>query len=119
MSVDVLVLAADPAWRRLLPGTHVAATGRLAPSRPGDLDAAVLSVSGPPDDVGTAPWVQRAAEALRAGLRRACAPLPAATGGLLPGLVEGDTSRLDPGVADDFRATGMTHLVAVSGTNVG
>jgi competence protein ComEC len=118
LSVDVLVLAADPAWRGLVPGTRLAASGRLAPGRPGDLDAAVLSVSGPPDDVGPAPWPQRAADALRAGLRRVCARLPAAPGGLLPGLVDGDTSRLDPGVADDFRATGMTHLVAVSGANL-
>jgi competence protein ComEC len=118
LSVDILVLAADPAWRTLLPGTAVGATGRLAPGRPGDLTAAVLSVSGPPDDVGIAPWVQRAAGALRAGLRRACAPLPTEPGGLLPGLVDGDTSRLDPGVAEEFRATGMTHLLAVSGANV-
>src|SRR6185295_1990211 len=30
----------------------------------------------------------------------------------------GDTSRLDPLLAEDFRATGLTHLVAVSGANV-
>src|SRR6266545_3365261 len=94
VSADVVVLANDPSWRTLLPGTAVVATGRLGPGRPGDLTAAVLSVSGPPDEIGTAP------------------------GGLLPGLVEGDTSRLDPQVADDFRATGMTHLLAVSGANV-
>ncbi|OLB80471.1 MAG: hypothetical protein AUI14_06595 [Actinobacteria bacterium 13_2_20CM_2_71_6] len=118
LSVDVLVLAADPAWRGLLPGTAVSATGRLSPGRAGDLNAAVLSVSGAPDEVGVAPWTQRAAGALREGLRRACAPLPVEPGGLLPGLVDGDTSRLDPGVADEFRATGMTHLLAVSGPNV-
>src|SRR5439155_1430443 len=118
LSVDVLVLATDPAWRGLLPGTSVEATGRLAPGGRGDLTAAVLSVSGPPDRVGVAPWTQRAAGALREGLRRACAPLPKEPGGLLPGLVDGDTSRLDPAVAEEFRATGMTHLLAVSGANV-
>src|SRR2546423_12420726 len=118
LSVDVLVLATDPAWRALLPGTAVEATGRPAPRRRGDLTAAVLSVSGPPDRVGVTPWAQRAAGTLRAGLRRACAPLPEEPGGLLPGLVDGDTSRLDPAVAEEFRATGMTHLLAVSGANV-
>jgi competence protein ComEC len=118
LSVDVLVLAADPGWRALLPGTRIEATGRLAASRGGDLTAAVLSASGPPDQVGIAPWAQRAAGTLREGLRRACATLPVRPGGLLPGLVEGDTSGLDPAVADDFRATGMTHLLAVSGANV-
>jgi competence protein ComEC len=118
VSVDMVLLATDPAWRSLLPGTPASATGRLGPPRGGDLTAAVLSVSGPPADVGAAPWSQRAAGTLRAGLRRACAPLPAAPGGLLPGLVDGDTSGLDPAVAADFRSTGMTHLVAVSGANV-
>jgi competence protein ComEC len=33
-------------------------------------------------------------------------------------LIDGDTTRLDPGVAADFRTTGMTHLTAVSGSNV-
>src|SRR5439155_27462 len=67
---------------------------------------------------GAAPWSRRAAGALRSGLRRACEGLPPGPGGLLPGLVDGDTSRLDPGVAEDFRATGMTHLTAVSGANL-
>ena len=118
LSVDVVVLATDRGWQALLPGTPVTATGRLAPARGGDLSAAVLSVSAAPDEVGTAPWSQRAAGALRAGLRRACAPLPDGPGGLLPGLVDGDTSGLEPAVADDFHNTGMTHLVAVSGANV-
>jgi competence protein ComEC len=114
----VVVLASDPGWRALLPGTPVRAHGRLLPTDRGGLEAAVLAVTGAPDGVGNAPWSQRAAGALRAGLRRACVPLPAEPGGLLPGLVVGDTSRLDPAVAEDFRATGMTHLVAVSGANL-
>ncbi len=118
LSVQVLVLATDPGWRGLLPGTPVGAAGRLSPARGGDLAAGTLSVPGPPDSIGTAPWVQRAAATVRAGLRRACSPLPPEPGGLLPGLVDGDTTRLDPAVADDFRATGMTHLLAVSGANV-
>jgi competence protein ComEC len=118
LSTNLVVLATDPAWRALLPGTAATATGRLAPSRGGDLSAAVLSVATAPEEVGTPPWSQRAAGGLRAGLRRACAGLSAEPGGLLPGLVDGDTSRLDPAVAADFRTTGMTHLTAVSGANV-
>src|ERR671920_269246 len=38
--------------------------------------------------------------------------------GLLPGLVDGDVSRLPASVKDDFRSVGLTHLTAVSGTNV-
>ncbi|MFC8906102.1 ComEC/Rec2 family competence protein, partial [Micromonospora sp. NPDC057140] len=75
-------------------------------------------VRGPPTPNGPPPWSQRAAGTLRAGLQRACEPLPDEQGGLLPGLVVGDTSRLLPTVEEDFRTTGMTHLNAVSGSNV-
>lgn len=113
-----LVLATDPGWQGMLPGQRVTTRGRLAEPRGGDLTAAVLSATGPPTRHGDPSWAQRAAGALRAGLQRACEPLPDAPGGLLPGLVVGDTSRLLPEVEEDFRATGMTHLNAVSGSNV-
>jgi competence protein ComEC len=38
--------------------------------------------------------------------------------GLLLGLALGDASKLDPGVARDFQATGLGHLLVVSGENV-
>ncbi len=114
----LLVLATDQSWRGLLPGQRVRAEGRLAPPRGGDLTAAVLSAKGAPTLVGRPPWLQRAAGSLRAGLQRACVGLPAEQGGLLPGLVVGDTSRLDSGVEEAFRSTGMTHLTAVSGANL-
>ncbi|MFG1677980.1 ComEC/Rec2 family competence protein [Micromonospora sp. NPDC049282] len=113
-----LVLATDPGWQEMLPGQRVTTRGRLAEPRGGDLTAAVLSATGSPTRHGAPSRAQRAAGALRAGLQRACAPLPDAPGGLLPGLVVGDTSRLLPEVEEDFRATGMTHLNAVSGSNV-
>ncbi|MDG4789268.1 ComEC/Rec2 family competence protein [Micromonospora sp. WMMD1102] len=114
----ILVLATEPGWRRLLPGQRVTASGRLAAPRGGDLTAAVLTVDIAPELRGTPSWAQRVAGSLRAGLQRACAPLPAEPGGLLPGLVVGDTSRLETTVEEDFLATGMTHLTAVSGSNV-
>ncbi|MEE6263441.1 ComEC/Rec2 family competence protein [Plantactinospora sonchi] len=114
----ILVLASDPNWRHLLPGQRLTATGRLGTPRGGDLTAAVLSVGTPPVLRGRSSWAQRLAGTLRAGLQRACAPLPAEPGGLLPGLVVGDTSRLEPAVEDNFQTTGMTHLTAVSGSNV-
>ncbi|MEV4642565.1 ComEC/Rec2 family competence protein [Actinoplanes sp. NPDC049548] len=118
LSARALVLGADPAWRSLLPGQRASATGKLLKPRGGDLRAAVVSVKDPPRLEGRSSWAQRAAGALRAGLQRACAPLPDDVGGLLPGLVAGDTSRMDPSLEEDFRATGMTHLNAVSGANV-
>ena len=115
LGARALVLGSDPAWRPLLPGQRATVTARLLAPRGGDLRAAVLSVRGAPLLHGTSSWPQRAAGVLRAGLQRACEPLPDAPGGLLPGLVVGDTSRLDPALEEDFRATGMTHLNAVSG----
>ncbi|GIJ35486.1 competence protein ComEC [Micromonospora sediminimaris] len=114
----VLVLADDPAWRGLLPGQRLTADGRLAEPRGGDLTGAVLMAVGAPIRLGSPSALQRAAGRLRAGLQQACAPLPDDPGGLLPGLVVGDTSRLPDPVEEDFQATGMTHLNAVSGSNV-
>ncbi|MFI6763221.1 ComEC/Rec2 family competence protein [Micromonospora sp. NPDC050417] len=114
----ILVLASDQGWRDLLPGQRLSATGRLQPARGRDLTAAVLSANGAPARIGEPSWAQRAAGTLRAGLQRACLPLADEPGGLLPGLVVGDTSRLLPAVEDDFLTTGMTHLNAVSGANV-
>ena len=37
---------------------------------------------------------------------------------LVPALVDGDDAGLDPALAEDFRTTGLTHLLAVSGTNL-
>jgi competence protein ComEC len=118
LAVRALVLGSDPGWRGLLPGQRVTAGGRLMPPRGGDLRAAVITVRDGPVVLGRPPWAQRAAGVLRAGLQRACEPLPDDAGGLLPGLVVGDTSRLDPALEEDFRTTGLTHLNAVSGANV-
>lgn len=112
------VLAQDRGWLALLPSQRVRVEGRLAPAGRGDDVAAVLSARGLVRLLGPPSLVQRAAGALRAGLRRAVAPLPPAERGLLPGLVVGDTSALDPDLTQDFRTTGLTHLVAVFGTNV-
>jgi competence protein ComEC len=118
LDAPALVLGSSPQWRTLLPGQRASASGRLTAPRGGDLRAAVLSIRQAPELIGRPPWTQRAAGVLRAGLQRACAPLPDLAGGLLPGLVVGDTSRLDPVLEEDFRTTGMTHLNAVSGGNV-
>ena len=44
--------------------------------------------------------------------------LPPREAGLLMGLALGDDSRLDPVLERDFRATGLSHLLVVSGGNV-
>jgi competence protein ComEC len=114
----VLVLSSDQRWLRLLPSQRVRVEGLLRPAdRSGDVTA-LLSARGSVRTVGGPSHLQSLAGSLRAGLRRAVAPLPAAERGLLPGLVIGDVSALPSGLQDDFRTVGLTHLVAVSGTNV-
>ena len=106
------------AWRTVLPGQRVRLDGRLEPPLSGGLLAATLSARTDPVLLGRPPPWQRVAGAVRAGLQRASAGLPELARGLLPGLVDGDTSRLDPVLANRFQTAGLTHLVAVSGTNL-
>jgi competence protein ComEC len=118
LSDRVLVLAPAEGWSGLLPSQRVRVDGRLMPATRRDLTVAVLSVRSAPVQVDPPSGVQAAAGRIRAGLRDAAAVLPDGPRGLLPGLVVGDVSGLDPQLAADFKAAGLSHLTAVSGTNV-
>jgi competence protein ComEC len=83
--------------------------------------APVLVVGrGPPRPVAGPGTGARWVNAVRAAIRTASAALPAGADALVPALVDGDegagggTARF----AEDFRIAGMTHLLAVSGTNL-
>jgi competence protein ComEC len=68
---------------------------------------------------GPAGPVLRLANAARDALRGgAGVALPRREAELLLGLSIGDTSGMDPEVEEDFRASGLGHLLAVSGSNV-
>ncbi|MQY26543.1 ComEC/Rec2 family competence protein [Nocardia aurantia] len=115
----VLVLAPAAGWSALLPGQQVKFRARLDNPWRHDLTVAVLRAQGPPAAVGPAPWWQRVAGVIRGRLAASAArALPGDAAGLLPGLVDGDISRLPDRVRENFRETDLTHLVAVSGTNV-
>ncbi len=108
------------AWLSLLPSTRVRVSARAVPSLGGgDRVAAVLRVNGggPPDVVGGPSRTQRFAGRLRDGLREATDGLEADARALLPGFVVGDTSRVPAELDEAFRATDLTHLLAVSGAN--
>ncbi|GGW28076.1 ComEC/Rec2 family competence protein [Streptomyces xantholiticus] len=110
----------DTAWQRLLPSTRLRVGGRLAPPlRPDDPFAAVLRADdGTPRTIGPPTALQRTAGDLRAGLRNATDHLAPDARALLPGLVVGDTSRIPADLRDAFEATDLTHLLAVSGSNL-
>ncbi|MGW0531951.1 ComEC/Rec2 family competence protein [Streptomyces sp. NPDC003032] len=109
------------AWLALLPSTRLRVQARMAPPlSEGDKVAAVLRVSGQraPRVVGAPTGAQRLAGELRGGLREATDGLSADARALLPGLVVGDTSRVPAELEQAFRATDLTHLLAVSGANL-
>ncbi|MEU1015647.1 ComEC/Rec2 family competence protein [Streptomyces sp. NPDC005898] len=109
------------AWLALLPSTRLRVRARLAPPlAQGDKVAAVLRVTGGhgPQVVEGPSGTQRLAGELRGGLREATDGLPADARALLPGLVVGDTSRVPAELDEAFRATDLTHLLAVSGGNL-
>ena len=78
----------------------------------------MLSTRSPPRAVDEPPWWLRAAERVRAGLRDAVAGEPPDVRGLVPALVMGDVSGVSADLDADFQTTGLTHLSAVSGTNL-
>ncbi|MEU6536331.1 ComEC/Rec2 family competence protein [Streptomyces sp. NPDC047000] len=108
-------------WLGLLPSTTVRVTARLTPPlMDADRDAAVLRIRNEPvPQVVAGPSApQRLAGRLRAGLREATDGLPPDARALLPGLVVGDTSRIPPELDEAFKATDLTHTLAVSGSNL-
>jgi competence protein ComEC len=104
---------AGPGWR-----ATIRVHGRLGPTDRADDRVATLSVSSAPVVLRAPGLVASAAERLRSGLRGSVDRAPPDARGLLPGLVIGDTSRTPDDLTAAMRATGMTHLTAVSGSNV-
>lgn len=111
-----VVVMADADWPRLPLGTAIETTARLVP---GDDDvAALVRPTGDPRVLGEPDVWWDAAAAVRRSVRAAVAGRDADARELVPALVVGDDGGLDPELADDFRTTGLTHLLAVSGTNL-
>ena len=63
-------------------------------------------------------WPHRVANGIRDLLATGAAELPRRDRVLITGFVYGDDRGQFPEVVDDFRATGLTHLLAVSGSNI-
>ena len=115
---SVVVLASGEGWSGLLPGQAFTARGAFLAAEDDPLTAALVPVRGPPEQVAKAGRLQAFAGGVRSDLRQATAELSQPERGLLPALIVGDTSELSEETAEDFRATGMTHLLTVSGANL-
>lgn len=118
ISGRVVVFARAADFGGLMVGQPLRFTARINRPTRCDLTVAVLNASGRPT-MGTAGAVQRAAHGVRGRFAAAVRDtLPGAQAALLPALVLGDTSAVPGDTGRDFRAAGMTHLMAVSGANV-
>ena len=114
--VPVLVIG-EKSWRRVGLGATVTATGRLA--RPDSPDLAGVLSTGRPPRVLTAPDELLAGAArVRAGIRASVAGAPPDARALVPALVVGDDQGMSVDLVEPFRTCGLTHLAAVSGTNL-
>ena len=116
-SGPVVILGPAGLWHDALPGQRLRLDATVQPPLDGDLLTATLLAQSDPQLIGQPPWWQRAAGRVRSSLRAASSTLPSEEAGLLPGLIDGDTTQLDPVLSEHFRIAGLTHLVAVSGTN--
>jgi competence protein ComEC len=103
------------AWQ---PGTSLAVEATAAETDRLAMAPLQLSASTVPDVVSPPDGLGGVTAHLRAGLRVAAQDLPGGTGELVPGMVVGDVSMQDPVVREQFLATGLTHLTAVSGANL-
>lgn len=115
--VGFTLLGQGPGWGRLVPGAGVSAAGLLRPDPFPVLTAVSIRVRGGPVSTHPPSWWQNGAADVRRHLVEAAAGLGPDARGLLPGLVVGDTSGLPNALTTDARSTGLTHLLAVSGSH--
>jgi competence protein ComEC len=115
-SVPVLVIG-DTEWQHIELGSRIRLGGRLSVADGGDL-AATLSTSHRPTTLRQPGRLRDAAARVRRALRESVSPLDVKERSLIPALVVGDVQGMPDSVVEDFRVTGLTHLSAVSGTNL-
>jgi competence protein ComEC len=112
----VLVLG-DDTWRTVDLGSLIRVTGRLGRSAGPDL-AGVLSTGREPLVLSRPGKIFEGAARVRAGIRESVAGAAPDARALVPALVVGDDRSMSEEVVRDFRTCGLTHLSAVSGTNL-
>lgn len=117
-----LALISDPsliaATEGYVPGQRIRFIAKLSAAPVGKPFAGYLNILEAPVLVESAPRYQMLASQLRAGLHESLRLSPVSARGLVPGLALGDSSALEPELAEQMKSAGLTHLIAVSGTNV-
>ncbi len=114
---SVTVYGQGPGWSTVAPGQRISASGRMAAQDRGPASVLLLRARDPPVSISLPPWWYAAASAVRRELAVSASALDTDARGLLPGLVVGDTSGITDGLNADAKATGIAHLLAVSGSH--
>ena len=114
--LDVVLLARD-GWRGLPPGTRVQASVTVLEPRSAGETPALRALTSP-RVIGEPGWTGRAPASVRATLRAVSdRAIGVELAPLLPSFVLGDESGVSTEARDEFRASGLAHLAAVSGAN--
>ncbi len=116
-SSAVTVFGQGDQWGRVTPGERLEVTGRLGLDTAGSPPGPTVAARSPPEVVGAAPWWFTLAHSIRDALSDNAGRLDGDAAGLLPGLVVGDTSEITDQLNADAKATGVAHLLAVSGSH--
>lgn len=121
-SQSVVVFASEETGEALAgvaPGSVVDVRGSLALAEAGSADALVVRARVVEDVVSPPGAVDALVNHLRAGLQRAASThSPPQQAALVPSLVVGDTSGITDEMTTAFKATSLSHLLAVSGANL-
>lgn len=114
----VVVFASGIGFRDMMVGRSMEFPAKIARPLRRDLTVAALTATGEPR-CGEPGLVARAAHRIRERFAAAAGQaLPDEQARMLPALVLGDTSTISAATGREFRAAGLTHLMAVSGANV-
>ncbi|WP_136519546.1 ComEC/Rec2 family competence protein [Cellulomonas telluris] len=114
-----VVLALDPgtAPLALATDTRIAVQGRASARPQAERAGTTVAADRPPSVLlGPRPWYAWSSTA-RQHARDLGASLPGDAGALLPGVTVGETGQVPGDLADALRASGLTHLTAVSGAH--
>ncbi len=113
-----VLLVGDQRLRSLRWHDRVEVLVRLAPAKPADDVLATAKPLGSPRVVPGGGTFVRWSDHVRQQLRAATAGLPTDARALVPAIVFGDTSQIPEDLDAAMKATGLTHLSAVSGANI-
>lgn len=114
---EPVLVFAPGAWSQVRLAASVTTSGVLEESD-SSAEAAVLKATSDYRVADEPPWWWRAAARMRAAVTESVSTRSDDVAGLIPALVHGDDRGLPDDLDADFRTSGLTHLLAVSGTNL-